>query len=280
MSDNFPLSDIRVLDLSRVLAGPFAGRMLADLGADVVKIEPPEKDVTRNWGRKVGSISGYYHQQNAGKKNLCIDLKQADGAKLLKSLVSKTDLLIENFRPDVMRRLGIDWDTLQPINPGLVMLSISGFGQQGPEASRAAYAPIIHAETGSIYRQAQKTGSRPVEMCMSFADTNAGLHGLVALLAALHLRQRTGKGQHIDIAMVDAMIATDDQTHYHLEQSVVSNNASGVRNGAPLLGEHNEEILSTWLGMQADEIQALQDQLVILTDDPHGRANSTAFPSG
>lgn len=237
MNDDFPLSDIRVLDLSRVLAGPFAGRMLADLGAEVVKIEPPEKDVTRNWGRKAGSISGYYHQQNAGKKNLCIDLKNPVGANLLKSLVKKTDVLIENFRPGVMQRLGIDWHTLQEINPRLIMLSISGFGQKGPESGRAAYAPIIHAETGSIYRQAQKSGSQPVEMCMSFADTNAGLHGLVGLLSALHLRGRTDKGQHIDIAMVDAMIATDDQTHSHLDQSVVTTNASEVwdATGGPII---------------------------------------------
>ncbi len=388
MNCDFPLSDIKVLDLSRVLAGPFAGRMLADLGAEVVKIEPPEKDVTRNWGRMAGSISGYYHQQNAGKKNLCIDLKNPGGVSLLKSLVKKTDMLIENFRPDVMQRLGIGWQCLQEINPGLIMLSISGFGQKGPESGRAAYAPIIHAETGSIYRQAQKSGSPPVEMCMSFADTNAGLHGLVGLLSALHLRQRTGKGQHIDIAMVDAMIATDDQAHSHLDQSVVTTNASevwdatggsiilagdfryiwrqvsvelgladptppnsdlttkikirrqafaefllsfsrrmdliaqldkanlawgsvfdtgeylqnsktlkhrnsirqiddrqggtrptfqspyrfsdaqsGVRKGAPFLGEHNEEVLCEWLDMQTDEIQELHKQNVLLTDE-------------
>lgn len=237
MSPNAPLEDLKVLDMSRVLAGPFAGRMLADLGADVVKVEPPDRDVTRLWGKKVGSISGYYNQQNAGKRNISVDLRKPEGTALLIELARKADILIENFRPGVMARLGLDWPILQAANPRLIMLSISGFGQQGPEAGRAAYAPIIHAETGAIYRQAQRADSYPVEMCMSFADTNAGLHGLVGVLAALHLRNNTGLGQHIDIAMVDAMLATDDHTHYHLESSEVNNGASEVWNatGGPII---------------------------------------------
>ncbi|MGB0693658.1 MAG: CoA transferase, partial [Pseudomonadales bacterium] len=123
----FPLAGIRVLDMSRVLAGPFAGRMLSDLGADVVKLEPPEGDVTRHWGRKIHDISGYYHQQNVGKRNICVDLAAAEGVKLVKSLVGSADVLIENFRPDVMGRLGLDYETLAAINPRLIMLSISGF---------------------------------------------------------------------------------------------------------------------------------------------------------
>lgn len=237
MTDAYPLSGIKVLDLSRVLAGPFAGRMLADLGAEVVKVEPPDRDVTRLWGRKFGSISGYYNQQNAGKKNISIDLRAEEGSDLLKELARHADILLENFRPGVMDRLGIGYDTLSEINPGLIMLSISGFGQHGPEAARAAYAPIVHAETGAIYRQADRAGCHPVEMCMSFADTNAGLHGLVGVLAALHLRSHTGKGQYIDIAMVDAMLATDDYTHYNLEHSEVNNGASEVWNatGGPVI---------------------------------------------
>lgn len=229
---DYPLSDIKVLDLSRVLAGPFAGRMLSDLGAEVVKVEPPDQDITRLWGRKVGSISGYYNQQNAGKKNISIDLRSAEGDGLVKSLATRADILIENFRPGVMARLGIAYESLREQNPGLIMLSISGFGQQGPESGRAAYAPIVHAETGAIRRQAERADCHPVEMCMSFADTNAGLHGLVAVLAALHMRERTGAGQHIDIAMVDAMLATDDHTHYHLEGAEVNNGASEVWNAA------------------------------------------------
>ena len=121
----FPLSGLKVLDMSRVLAGPFAGRMLCDLGADVVKLEPPEGDVTRLWGRKVAGIAGYYHQQNAGKRNISVNLSESQGVALVKSLVSQADILIENFRPDVMGRLGLDYDTLAEINPRLIMLSVS-----------------------------------------------------------------------------------------------------------------------------------------------------------
>ena len=227
---HYPLEDLKVLDLSRVLAGPFAGRMLADLGAEVVKVEPPDQDVTRLWGRKTGGISGYFNQQNAGKLNISINLRSEQGCELMKSLVKQADVLLENFRPGVMERLGISWAVLSMLNPRLIMLSISGFGQQGPESGRAAYAPIIHAEIGAISRQAEKSGSRPVEMCMSFADTNAGLHGLVGLLAALHLRTRTGTGQHLDISMVDAMLATDDLAHYYLDYG--SAHDIPIQNGA------------------------------------------------
>lgn len=234
---DYPLEGIRVIDMSRVLAGPFAGRMLADLGAEVVKVEPPDQDVTRRWGKEIGGVSGYYNQQNAGKKNISIDLNAAEGQALLKSLVSKADILLENFRPGVMDRLGVGYEALKAVNPGLIMLSISGFGQHGPEARRAAYAPIIHAETGAILRQAQRAGCHPVEMAMSFADTNAGLHGLVGVLAALHLRNRTGVGQHLDIAMVDAMVATDDHTHAHLDSVESQTGASEVwdATGGPII---------------------------------------------
>jgi len=222
-TENYPLAGLKVLDLSRVLAGPFAGRMLSDLGADVVKVEPPDGDITRLWGHVVAGIAGYYHQQNAGKRNVCIDLR-AEGAKeLLYELVAKADILIENYRPDVMPRLGLGYDALNEINPRLIMLSISGFGRDGPESHRAAYAPIIHAEAGLTYRQAQRSNLPYSELPLSVADTNASLHGLVGLLAAVIHRHTTGVGQHIDIAMLDATIATDDQIHFDLENANATN---------------------------------------------------------
>ncbi|MGD8418422.1 MAG: CoA transferase, partial [Pseudomonadales bacterium] len=151
-----PLAGLKVLDFSRVLAGPFAGRMLSDLGADVVKVEPPEGDVTRLWGRKVAGLAGYYFQQNAGKRGMCLDLKAPAGRELARRLAARADILIENFRPGVMSRLGLDYATLEGENPGLIMLSISGFGADSPEAGRAAYAPIIHAETGLIAGQQRR----------------------------------------------------------------------------------------------------------------------------
>lgn len=214
-----PLAGLKVLDLSRVLAGPFAGRMLSDLGADVVKIEPPAGDVTRLWGATRNGISGYFNQQNAGKRGMCVDLTQPEGVDLVKALAARADILIENFRPDVMGRLGLAYAELAAANPRLIMLSISGFGANGPESRRAAYAPIIHAESGIMARQAEIGGNHPVDMALSVADTNAALHGLVAVLAAVHLRHSTGAGQHIDMAMIDATLVTDDHIHFALDDS-------------------------------------------------------------
>lgn len=220
-----PLKGIKVLDLSRVLAGPFAGRMLSDLGADVVKLEPPEGDVTRLWGKKVGGISGYYNQQNAGKRNMSIDLRKQPGVDLVKTLVQKADVLIENFRPDVMGRLGLDYETLSAINPRLIMLSISGFGANNPDSRRAAYAPVVHAEIGLIERQSLISQAFPADIAVSVADTNASLHGLIGLLAVLFARETSGLGDHIDLAMVDASVVTNDGMNYALDRvkHIVSN---------------------------------------------------------
>ena len=215
----YPLEGLKVLDFSRVLAGPFAGRMLCDLGADVVKVEPPDGDVTRLWGKVIQGLPGYYHQQNAGKRNICMDLRAQGAKELVFELVKETDILIENYRPDVMPRLGLGYEALKAINPKLIMLSISGFGHGGPESHRPAYAPIVHAEAGLMYRQADRSGQLLSDLPLSVADTNASLHGLVGLLAAVILRQRTGLGQHIDIAMIDATVATDDQVLYAIEDA-------------------------------------------------------------
>ena len=218
-SQDYPLAGLKVLDLSRVLAGPFAGRMLSDLGADVVKVEPPDGDVTRLWGRVLGGVPGYYHQQNAGKRNICVDLRAPGARELILDLAAKADILIENYRPDVMGRLGLGWPVLHAANPRLIMLSISGFGHNGPESHRPAYAPIVHAEVGLLARAVRRGKVPSRDLPLSIADTNASLHGLVGVLAAVVMRERTGRGQHIDIAMVDATVVTDDQLHYELEDS-------------------------------------------------------------
>jgi crotonobetainyl-CoA:carnitine CoA-transferase CaiB-like acyl-CoA transferase len=213
-----PLEGLRVLDLSRVLAGPFAGRMLSDLGADVVKIESPEGDVTRGWGHQRHGLAGYFTQQNAGKRSVRIDFASKGGPELVRRLAERADVLIENFRPGVMARHGLAWKDLSARNPRLVMLSISGFGQEGSESRRAAYAAVLHAEAGIVARQTDEHGNRPMDPVLSIADYNAGLHGLVALLSALHLRERTGRGQHIDLAMLDTMLATDDYANFALDE--------------------------------------------------------------
>jgi crotonobetainyl-CoA:carnitine CoA-transferase CaiB-like acyl-CoA transferase len=214
----FPLEGVRVLDLSRVLAGPYAGRMLADMGADVVKVEPPEGDLTRFWGKVVGGLSGYYTQQNAGKRNISIDLRRPGGPELVRELARRADVVLENFRPGVLASFGLGYADLSKGHSRLIMLSISGYGQVGPASQRAAYAAVVHAETGLMARQGQMLRSRPRDMPVSIADMNAGLHGLSSVLAALYMRERTGVGQHIDLAMTDCMLATDDHVHLALDE--------------------------------------------------------------
>ena len=216
-----PLSGVRVLDLSRVVAGPFAGRMLSDLGADVVKVEPPEGDVARVWGEQRHGVSGFFQQQNAGKRDICIDMRAEGSIELVIALAARADIVVENFRAGVMRRLGLDWAVLSAANPKLVMCSISGFGHDGPDSERAAYAPVIQAESGLVDRQAEFDGVVPADPMLSIADYNAGLHGLVAILSALRMAEKSGLGSWIDLAMVDAMLATDDYVHHSIDGSTV-----------------------------------------------------------
>jgi CoA:oxalate CoA-transferase len=215
----YPLAGLKVLDLSRVLAGPFATRMLSDLGADVIKIEPPEGDVTRNFGKTDNGVAGFYLQQNIGKRNVCIDLKAEGARELVLDLCRKADVLVENFRPGVMKRFGLDWESVHAVNPKLVMLSISGFGQTGPESGRAAYAPVVHAEAGLIARQAEMSEGPAYDLQYSLADSYSSLHGLVGLLAALRVAEQTGIGQQIDIAMINVLHATDDYAHWALDNN-------------------------------------------------------------
>jgi CoA:oxalate CoA-transferase len=215
-----PLSDLKVLDLARVMAGPYGPRLMSDMGADVVKLEPPEGDITRIWGHERGGLSGFYTQQNAGKRNICVDLRKPEGPELVRRLAEQADVLVENFRPGVMARLGLGYDILAERNPRLIMLSITGFGQSSPESGRPAYAPVIHAESGYISRHAELDGNSPTDPIFSLADSYGALHGTVALLSALHMRERTGTGQHIDLSMLRALVATDDYAHHTLDDDL------------------------------------------------------------
>ncbi len=217
MISGYPLEGLRVLDFSRVVAGPFATRMLSDLGADVLKIEPPEGDLTRHLGRQGDGVSGFYLQHNIGKRNVCLDLKAGGARELALKLAAEADIVVENFRPGVMDRFGLGWEVLHAANPRLVMLSISGFGQTGPERGRAAYAPVLHAESGLLARQAETIGGPTGDIQYSMADSYSSLHGLVGIFAALRVAEQTGEGQHIDIAMINVLHATDDYAHYALD---------------------------------------------------------------
>ena len=220
-----PLAGIRVLDFSRVLAGPYCGRMLADLGADVVKVEPPDGDLTRFAHPKVNSISLYYAQQNTGKRNVSIDLHRLEGVDLALRLAEKADVVLENFRPGVMDRLGLGYEAVSARNPRVVYASITGYGQRGSWAGRRAYAVLIHAEAGldesgaRLRRDAGDSGAVPVQDGMSHADVYAGLHASSAILASLLARERTGEGQHVDVAMAEALLHANDFAHWDLSGS-------------------------------------------------------------
>jgi CoA:oxalate CoA-transferase len=253
----YPLEGVRVLDFTRVLAGPFASRILADLGADVVKVEPPDGDMTRGMGRKINGISGYFTQQNVGKRDICVDLSKDGATELLLRLAAESHVVIENFRPGVMSGFGLGWEELSAVNPRLVMVSISGFGQSGPERDRASYAPIIHGEVGLLHRQQFVDGTEhPRDFALSIADTYSGLHGVVGLLAALNYAQRTGIGQHVDLAMINAMFFTDDYAHFELENARIVNGGGQVFDapGGPIMLAGDEKwywrVLNTRAGLQ------------------------------
>ncbi len=214
---DFPLAGLKVLDFTRVVAGPYATRMLSDLGAEVLKVEPPEGDVTRKLGNPGAGVSGYYLQQNIGKRNICVDLKAEGARELILKLAARADIVTENFRPGIMDRFGIGWDDLVEVNPGLIMLSISGYGQTGPDRKKAAYAPVLHAETGLIARQREIGGGQATDFQLSVADSYSSLHGIVAILAALRDRDRSGKGQHIDLAMINVLHSVDDYAYWALD---------------------------------------------------------------
>ena len=250
-----PLAGIKVLDLSRVFAGPVCGRILSDLGADVVKVEPPEGDVTRLWGRKAAGLSTYYAQQNVGKQNISIDLRQDGGPDLVRRLVEQADIVIENFRPGVMAKYGLDYDTLKQHKPDLVMVSISGFGQDGPESGRAAYAAILHGEAGAI--DVSKGVAAAHDVSFSAADVLSGMHGVIGLLAALRVRDQTGIGQHVDIAMMDVMTFSSDGAQAILDD------AGHEPRGAQLFDAAGGPILlageTRWFWHQLSEIHGLED---------------------
>lgn len=203
-----PLAGLRVLDFSIMLAGPYCARLLADVGAEVIKIEPPEGDDMRLRTPLRDGHSTYFGQLNAGKHSLALDLKTPDAIKLVHQLVAEADILVENFRPGVMDRLGLGYEALQAINPRLIYCSISGYGQTGPAAERAAYAMIVHAESGFDQSLARYAGDRdrPASGAIFVADILGGIFGYSAIQTALVQRARTNKGQRIDVALMDCMM--------------------------------------------------------------------------
>ena len=201
------LQGLRVIDLTRVLAGPFASMILADLGAEVIKVELPEQgDESRGFGPFVNGQSAYFASVNRGKKSVAIDLRASKGQELVRALAAKSQVLLENFRPGSMARYGLDYESLHPTIPHLVYASISGFGQTGPYAQRPAYDVVIQA-MGGIASITGIEGQPPVRVGSSISDLSAALYGVIGITTALSSARETGRGQHIDVSMLDCQVA-------------------------------------------------------------------------
>jgi crotonobetainyl-CoA:carnitine CoA-transferase CaiB-like acyl-CoA transferase len=229
-----PLAHIRVLDLSRVLAGPWAAQFLADMGAEVIKIEKPgEGDDTRGWGppfvREPSAgdpgISAYFLCANRGKKSVTVDMAVPEGQDLIRKIAAKSDVIIENFKVGGLAKYGLDYASIKAINPGIVYCSITGFGQTGPYASRAGYDFLVQGMGGlmSVTGEPDSVpGGGPVKVGVAISDQIAGMNALAGILTALVNRERTGEGDHIDVALLDATVSSlINQASTHLVAGTV-----------------------------------------------------------
>jgi formyl-CoA transferase len=222
-----PLSDLRVIELGTLLAGPFCGQLLGDMGAEVVKIEPPgQGDPLRVWGRqKAGEPSLWWPVVARNKKAITLDMRQAEGQKILKELVKEADFLLENFRPGTMEKWGCGYDELAKINPRLIMIRVSGYGQSGPYSHRAGFGAIGEAMGGLRYVCGDPS-TQPSRMGISIGDELAAVFATIGALSALHYREKTGRGQVVDsalyeavLAMMESLVTEYDKTGYIRERT-------------------------------------------------------------
>ena len=208
-----PLKGVRVIELARILAGPWAGQLLADLGADVIKVESPDGDDTRKWGPPFVTghdgenlSAAYYHSCNRGKRSIVVDFSTPEGAETVRKLVATADVLIENFKLGGLKKYGLDHDSLKAVNPRLVYCSITGFGQTGPYAPRAGYDFIVQGMSG-LMSITGPAGGEPQKVGVAVTDIFTGLYSVVAIQAALRHAEKTGVGQHIDMALLDTQMS-------------------------------------------------------------------------
>src|ERR1044071_427570 len=202
-----PLNGIRVLDLSRVLAGPYCTMVLGDLGADVIKVEAPQGDETRGWGPPFAEgESAYYLCVNRNKRSLVVNFKTHEGRTIIQELIKQSDVLVENFRPGTLAHFALDYDSVSVLNPKLIYCSITGFGQTGPVRNKPGYDFMIQAMGGLMSITGEPEGE-PMKVGVAVADLFAGQNAAIAILAALQTRTLTGKGQHLDISLFDSQVA-------------------------------------------------------------------------
>ena len=217
---NAPLAGLRVLELARVLAGPWVGQTLADLGADVIKVESPQGDGTRQWGPPWVEHDGeraaaYYHACNRGKRSIVANFRDADDLARVTRLAGEADVLVENFKTGTLAKYGLDYASLSAANPRLVYCSITGFGHTGPRAQEAGYDFVIQAMSGFMALTGEPDG-QPMKMGISISDLTCGLYSVIGIQAALAMRERTGRGQHVDMALLDCSVGllASQATHF------------------------------------------------------------------
>ena len=220
-----------MLDLTRVLSGPHCTRMLADLGADVIKVEPPDGDLTRFSAPRINGLASYFVQQNAGKRNISLDLSKPGAAEIVLDLAEHCDVLVENFRPGVMARNGLGYDVVAARNPRIVYASITGYGATGPWVDRRAYAPVVGAETGMTKSQGDARGGSYANDPHSHADVYTSLETCTAILAALVQRQRSDRGQWIDVSMAQTMLYVNEHVHNDLWDGPVERRRRSAASG-------------------------------------------------
>lgn len=202
-----PLAGVRVVDFTAMVSGPLAAAILADQGAEVIKVEPPSGDETRRIGRRRNGLTAGFFACNRGKRSLCIDLKRPEAAGPVRKLIQSADVLLQNFRPGAMQRLGLGAEAMRALAPKLIYVSISGFGERGPYAHQRVYDPVIQALSGATDIQADRETNRPRMFRIIIADKVTALTAAQAVSAALFARERSGRGQHVRLSMLDAAVA-------------------------------------------------------------------------
>lgn len=270
---NGPLSDLRVIELGTLLAGPFCGQLLGDLGADVIKIEPPgQGDPLRVWGReKANGKSLWWPVVARNKKAITLDLRQREGQEVLHELVAKADFLLENFRPGTLEKWGCGWEQLSKINPRLIMIRVSGFGQTGPYASRAGFGAVGEAMGGLRYVVGDPSAP-PSRMGISIGDSLAATFACLGALSALHYREATGRGQVVDSAiyeavlnMMESLITEYDQTGYIRERTgailpkIAPSNVYATRGGEMVLIAGNQDTVFSRLAEAMEQPDLAKD---------------------
>lgn len=285
-----PLTGLRVLDLTQFLSGPYCTQMLADMGAEVIKLESPEGDLARHIPPYfVGDDSFYYLSINRTKQSVAADLKSAQGREVALKLIAASDVVVENFRPGVLKKLGLDPEAILKADPRLIWCSISGFGQDGPYRDKPAYDMIVQALSGGMSLTGEP-GRSAVRAGVPIGDLAAGMYGAVALLAALHRREKTGLGDWIDISMLDCQIAMQTyQAAYHLHSGVVPGRQGAAHDsiatyrafdtgdGLAVAVCANTERM--WRGLCAAlELEALADDARFATNADRYRARETLWP--